>query len=182
MNKYFAKLNVSNEDILISKSLEFVKSKPDVFYRKKTNASFYEFDVREYLAAVPEMQASMQELGFRCLRAAVYVMYSNVHSSAHRDCLNDQARINFPLLNCKNSYTEFYENVKTFSWINPQTGLQSHRVVNDDFVLADRVEMTGATVIRVSEAHNVIMDESTVPRITLTIGVYPNPIFLLKKI
>ena len=106
-------------------------------------------------------------------------MYNATHTSIHKDTTYPLARINIPLLNCNNSYTEFYENVITTDWINPDTGIISYRVANNDYKLADRVELTQATVLRVSEAHKVHIDEAVVPRIALTLGFYPNPIFLL---
>ena len=89
------------------------------------------------------------------------------------------ARINLPLLNCENTYTRFYKNVITGVSKNPQSGIVSYPVINTDYELADKVELTQATILKVSEAHDVQLNDTPVPRIALTLGFSPNPVFLL---
>jgi hypothetical protein len=46
--------------------------------------------------------------------------------------------------------------------------------------MVDRVEITQATVIRVNEPHDVVMNSNTEHRITLTLGFDRDPVFLLE--
>jgi hypothetical protein len=176
---YYKKINISYYDEIVNNSLNYVKQIPEIFYRQQPAASFYELRLADFLEQVPEIKKSFNELNLQCVRAAVYVMYKATHTSIHKDTSYPLARINIPLLNCNNTYTEFYKNVITTEWKNPDTGIISYQVANNDYKLADRVELTQATVLRVSEAHKVHIDETVVPRIALTLGFYPNPIFLL---
>ena len=176
---YYKKIDISYYDEIVNHSLNYVKNIPEIFYRQRPVASFYELKIDEFLNQVPKVKQSFNELGMTCIRAAVYVMYEKKHTSIHKDSEYPLARINIPLLNCNNTYTEFYKNVKTKIWKNPDSGIISHVVSNEDYKLADRIELTQATVLRVSEAHKVHIEETVVPRIALTLGFFPNPIYLL---
>ena len=176
---YYKKINISYYDEIVNHSLNYIKQIPEIFYRQRPAASFYELRLTDFFGQVPEIEKSFKELDLQCIRAAVYVMYNATHTSIHKDTLYPLARINIPLLNCNNTYTEFYENVITTVRKNPDSGIVSYQASNNDYKLADRVELTQATLLRVSEAHKVHIDETVVPRIALTLGFYPNPIFLL---
>jgi hypothetical protein len=176
---YYKKINISHYDEIVNHSLNYVKQFPEIFYRQRPAASFYELNLTNFLKKVPEIEKSFKELGLTCIRAAVYVMYKAEHTVIHKDTLYPLARINIPLLNCNNTYTEFYKNAITTPWKNPDSGIISYPVSNDACELADRVELTQATILRVSEAHTVHIDGTVVPRIALTLGFYPNPVFLL---
>lgn len=176
---YYKKIDIPYYEEIVTHSLNYIKQIPEIFYRQRPSASFYELVLDDFLNQVPEVKYSFKELGMTCIRAAVYVMYKKTHTSIHRDVVYPLARINIPLLNCNNTYTEFYKNVKTQIWKNPDSGITSYVVCNEDYDLADRVELTQATILRVSEAHKVHIEETDVPRIALTLGFFPNPIYLL---
>jgi hypothetical protein len=175
----YKKIDISHYEEIVQNSLEYIKQSPMIFYRQRPCASFYELKLSDFLKAVPQVEVSFKELGMTCIRAAVYVMYKAEHTSIHKDAIQPLARINLPLLNCRNTYTEFYKNVETVLWKNPNTGIVSHVVSNDNYELSDRVELTQATILRVSEAHKVYLDSTEVPRIALTLGFFPNPVHLL---
>jgi hypothetical protein len=176
---YYKKINISYYDEIVNHSLNYVKQIPEIFYRQQSAASFYELNLADFLEKVPEIKKSFKELDLQCIRAAVYVMYKATHTSIHKDSSYPLARINLPLLNCSNTYTEFYKNVVTVPWKNPSTGIISYPVTNDNYELCDRVEITQATVLRVSEAHKVHIENTEVPRISLTLGFFPSPLHLL---
>ena len=176
---YYKKINISYYDEIVNHSLHYVKQQTEIFNRERHLASFYEMRLDEFLTAVPEVELSFKDLGLTCIRAAVYVMYKSEHTSIHKDCPWPMARINLPLLNCENTYTRFYKNVITGVSKNPQSGIVSYPVINNDYELADKVELTQATILKVSEAHDVQLNDTPVPRIALTLGFSPNPVFLL---
>jgi hypothetical protein len=178
---YYKKINIVYYDEIINHSLHYVKQQTEIFNRERPLASFYEMQLEGFLTAVPEVELAFKNLGLKCIRAAVYVMYKTEHTAIHKDCLWPMARINLPLLNCENTYTRFYKNAVTGVSKNPQTGIVSYPVINKDYELVDTVELTQPTILKVSEAHDVQLDDTPVPRIALTLGFTPNPIFLLNE-
>jgi hypothetical protein len=98
-------------------------------------------------------------------------MYDPKHTRMHADGTTDIARINLPLLNCDNTFTHFYSGYELKKWTNPDTGIYSYSIINQDEVkLAATVEMKKATVVRIIEPHNVeLPPNNPVPRITLSL-------------
>lgn len=179
--KYFKEIDIKNFDIIVSKSLDFVKSKPAIYNRDLHTASWYSINLEEILKFVPEIVPSFSEFNIIPTMIAAYVMYHPTNTNLHVDGWHAKARINLPLLNCNGTYTRFYTNVKTEKWINPTSKVLAYRVINDDYTFADEIEIKKATVLRTKEAHIVYMPElSPVPRITLTIGFNVDPVFLLE--
>jgi hypothetical protein len=178
--KYYQKIKINYLEEITRDSLNFVKSFPEIYFRKKENASLYNLPLKDYLDQVPAVSKAFQEFNLICNRSAVYIMYNNKHTSLHKDCDFPKARINIPLLNCNNTYTKFYTNVKTKKWINPDSGVISYIVTNLDYTLIDQVEIDSPTVLRISEVHAVQMDERKIPRICLTLGFNKDPVFLLE--
>jgi hypothetical protein len=106
-------------------------------------------------------------------------MWNNKDSVVHKDYTDSIGRINIPLLNCNGTYTMFYENVKSKRLILP-TGAPFYMTTNKDYIEADRVEINEPTIIKVCDAHNVIMNEHSAPRITLTLACTPDAGLLLE--
>jgi hypothetical protein len=176
---YYKEIDIIDYDTIVSKSLAFTKQNEKIFNRT-LNASLYWFNFYEYSKAVPEVVESFGKLGLKCIDACVYVMYNPAHTSLHKDHTTRLARINLPLLNCENTYTNFYSNVIFEAWMNPDTRNISYPAVNTDYVLETRVEMKKTTVVRISEAHKVDMPAGNpVPRITLSLQFDKDPVFLL---
>jgi len=178
--RYYNKIDLDNIDIIIEKSLNYVKLQTDVYLRKK-DASFYWLNASELLEACPEINQSFSKFGLTCNYAAVYITYKKSDATIHVDDYYHKARINIPLLNCKGSFTNFYSNVKFEKVINEFTKCPYLRVVNDDYKLEDRVEIDQATVILTSEAHMVDMNIAESPRIALTLGFDKDPAFLIPQ-
>jgi hypothetical protein len=178
--KYYKNINLKHFEIIVKKASAFVKNRPEIYNRIPGHTG-YELDNSKLLGECPELIESLAEHGLICCASAVYVMYKNKDSSIHIDggpYFNDQARILLPLFNCKNTYTNFYSNVKIETSVDAIKST-NHMVINDDYELIDRFELTEPTVIRVREPHGVVMDEDNSPRISLILICNPDPIFLL---
>jgi hypothetical protein len=117
----------------------------------------------------------------KCTYAAAFITYRNADVLVHIDAGNNQARINIPLENCKNTFTEFYKGGDAIAYINPITGVQATRIDGPTLRIVARVEIDQATVIRVKAPHLVRMDEAHAPRVTLTLGFDQDVVFLLDE-
>lgn len=178
--KYYTEIDIDHFDVIVKKSLEFIKNKSEI-YERQSNASWYNINISELLEAVPEILSAFSKFNLTPVMVAAYVMYDNRHTAIHRDAYPSLARINIPLLNCSGTYTTFYKNDKIREFINPHTGVKSYRNVNADIELVDRIELKKATVLRTNEPHSVDLPiTGAVPRITLTIGFDKDPVFLLE--
>jgi hypothetical protein len=100
-------------------------------------------------------------------------MWDNKDCLPHKDYTDSIARVNFPILNCEGTRTVFYDNLKSKRLILP-TGAPFYMTMNKDYVEVDSVEVTQATIVRISEGHSVIMNEEKFPRITLTLSFTPD--------
>jgi hypothetical protein len=178
--KYYTELDIDYFDVIVKKSLDFVKNKSEI-YERRSNASWYDIKISELLEVVPEISLAFSKFNLTPVMAAIYVMYDRRHTAIHRDAYPSLARINIPLLNCAGTYTNFYKNDIVKEFINPQTRVKSYRNVNANIQLVDRIELKKATVLRTNEPHTVELPmKNPVPRITLTIGFNRDPVFLLE--
>jgi hypothetical protein len=181
MLTYYKLLDLDNYDTIITKCLNYVKSKDIVYNRKLERASWYDLSVRELNLACPELIESLSKYDLRIYMAASFVMYDPSHTSVHIDHYHSKARINLPLLNCHNTYTNFYESDgEIVKWVNPDSGVISYNTTGQPR-LVDRVELTQATVIRTKVLHSVdLPKDNPVPRITLTLGLSRDPVYMLE--
>jgi len=177
---YWKKIKIKNLEIIQTKSLEYIKNNKDQF---SLGSSFQPIKFDDFIKAVPEIMDAFTEHGLTPKTVAAYFMLTNTDGNAHRDSYTDPARINIPILNCENSWTNFY--VLKDSSIKPKLMLnkkgQPYQSYDpNNIIRVDRVQITEPTIIRPLEIHSIEMDETKVPRITLTISTNPTPEFLLE--
>ena len=177
---YYKPIELDYYDIIVGKCLAYVKTIDTAYNRMLPRASWYDLDLRALIRECPELILAFKKYDLRPIMAAIFIMYDRAHTSIHVDVFPSQTRINLPLLNCKNTYTNFYESKnEPIKWINPDSGVISFNVVGD-YKLVDRVELTQATVIRTKALHSVDLPiGNPVPRITLTLGFDKDPVYLL---
>ena len=174
--KYYLELtNISNWQRIQSVALEYLKNDTTI-YERKTGLSFCK--APDFCNANRTLiNDCFREFDLNVISTAFYVTYDNDQGSLHSDNSKLQARINIPILNCENSYTEYYTVSKTRFHTNDR-----YTVIlpeNDAIIeLVDRVELTCPTVIRVNEFHKITLGKLT-PRISLTISFNHDPIYLL---
>lgn len=178
--KYWKRIKMNDLEIIQQKTLEYMKANK---HRFAAATPFQPIDFKSYVQAVPEFMNSFSDYGLTPTTVATYIMFSNPDGAAHRDSITDRARINIPILNCENSWTNFYKlvdpSVKAKISVNAR-GQPYQSYDPKDIELVDRVQITEPTIIRPLEIHSIEMDETKVPRITLTICTNPVPEFLLE--
>jgi len=175
---YYRQLEVPNLQALTQNALNFVRSKSDIF-RRKQGINLMRLPLDDFNAKCPEAQEFASSLGLRITDVLTFVLWHPSQCGIHRDSWRHKARINFPLLNGKNTYTYFYDNVET---IETRNAAGSTVVVAKDQSVPHVafVETTVPIVLRVQELHNVMLPYTNpVPRITLSLGFDRDPVFLL---
>jgi hypothetical protein len=176
---YYKLLDIENIDIIIEKCLLHAKTIDSAYNR--ILGSWNDINALELINACPELAVGLQKYNFSIRMAALFVMYHPSHNKIHIDSYPSNARINIPLLNCTNTYTNFYESDDGMTlWTNPISGITSYKP-KGKCRLVDRVELKQATIIRTSVFHTVDFPNSNpVPRITLTLGLDKDPVFMLE--
>ncbi len=177
--QYYKKIEIEHLSEIISKCLSYVKKQTEIYLQYPLGA-YRNLDFQELIKHCPELLTAFNKYNIQPVYAAAFVTYSNSSVHIHIDAGSDLARINIPLQNCKNTFTEFYTGGKLEPYYNPITGISATKLVGPGLTLVDKVEIDQATVIRVKEPHSVHMDEQHRPRVTLTIGFDRDPVFLLE--
>jgi len=92
------------------------------------------------------------------------------------------ARINLPVLNCEHSETRFYSPLKWDPIIKKlNNGVKYEYHTAGNCKLESATTLTGPTILRVRELHNVVVTTPMYPRISLTCDVGPDPVYLLEE-
>ena len=177
---YYKPIELDYYDIIVKKCLTYVKTNDTIYSRLTPATSWYNLNLEILKRICPELDVAFQKYDLIISMAAAFVMYNSNHASVHIDAFPSQARINIPLLNCANTYTNFYvSDSEPNLRIDPNTGIKSFYITGN-YELVDRVEITQATVIRTKAPHSVDLPiNNPVPRITLTLGFNKDPVFLL---
>ena len=178
MSYYYRKIEIDHLDTIKIKCLEYIKTQEKIYY--KPQGYFLNLNFEELITYCPELLTAFNRYNIVCIYAAAFITYRNKGIPVHVDSGTQQARINIPLENCKNTFTGFYKNGHIIPYVNPITGITASIITGA--VLVDKVEIDQATVIRVKAPHSVHMDENHTPRVTLTIGFNRDPVFLLDEL
>lgn len=182
---YYKKIELKNFDVIQKKSIDFLKVHHPRVYTRETNSTSNFISVTEYIQHCPEVSAAFSEYNLVPTFLSVFVMNSNQDCPIHIDyyasaTLRNTARINLPILNCDNTYTNFWRGGDPWVFVqqHPPRG-SFYRNTTNDFTFVDRVCIDSPTVIRVDQPHSVTLNSTVIPRITFTIGFDRDPVFLL---
>ena len=180
--KYYKKIEIDFYNEVVSDTLNYLKNKKPDIYNRKINATYYILDINEFKEFCPKLDLAFLRYGIVCDFAVAFVMKTNSDSPLHVDNYSKgDARINIPILNTKGTYTRFYTGGTFKEIVNPITKVPALRLKNiDGLKRVDSVEIDQATIIRVNEPHDILMDTNNSPRITLTLGFDKDPVFLLE--
>jgi hypothetical protein len=179
MSYYYKKIEIDHLDTIKIKCLEYIKTQVDIYY--KPRGAYLPLNFLELTEACPELLTAFNRYSIVCTYASAFVTYFNKDIVIHTDAGHDQARINIPLENCKNTFTKFYQGGEPLEYVNKITGTTATILTGSGITLVDQVEIDQATIVRVKAPHSVIMDESHAPRVTLTLGFDRDPVFLLDE-
>jgi hypothetical protein len=176
--QYWKRIELDNLDIIKQKSLDYIKTQTNHLDKSKYFGPFINLNRFKYIEYVPEVAESFKKHGLFFEDANIFLMWDNKDCVPHKDYTDSIARVNIPLLNCEGTFTTFYENLKSKRLLLP-TGVPFYVTVNKDYVEVDRMPFDSPAIVRISEGHSVIMNESNFPRITLSLSFNPDPGLLL---
>lgn len=138
---------------------------------------------QKLLEEVPEINELFEVAGFKITNISFFLRNNCLTSPPHSHVGDDLARINIPILNCKGTFTKFYESTEIEELVynaqgSPLTQLPSFNNVKE----IASCEINVPTVLSVKTLHSVIIPPGTVfPRIMISVKVDPDPIYLLIK-
>jgi hypothetical protein len=179
--KYYKKIEIENLEVIQKKVLQFIKFKHPTIYFRKVESSWNHLDVPSLLAACPELSESFGKLNLSCIFASIHIMYDNTHSAIHTDITPWKARINIPILNCNGTFTKFYTGEKVVEEIRTMANNKTFKVdaiINPlECIEVDAYELTQPLILKTYIPHRVFMNETSRPRIALSIGCDPDPFY-----
>ena len=179
---YYKKIDIDFYDDIVAETLTYLKEqKPDI-YNKKIAATYYVLDLDEFKNHCPKLDLGFAKYDLICNFAVAFVMHKTSDVKLHIDRYSiGKARINLPILNTHNTFTRFYTGGSFTEVTNPLTNITAFRLTGiDGLTLVDKVEIDKATVMLVTEPHDILKLNSEIPRITLTLGFDKDPAFLLE--
>lgn len=179
---YYKKIEIDFYDEIVADTLKYLKEQKSDIYNRTIQATYYVLDLDEFKKNCPKLDLAFARYDLVCNFAVAFVMYNSSHAKIHVDNYNNNARINIPILNTIGTYTRFYTGGSFKQIRNPDTNVPSLALASvTNLKQVDKVEIDSPTVIRVNEPHDVVMNSSYAPRITLTLGFDRDPIFLLDE-
>ena len=142
----------------------------------------------EYTVYCPQILTAFSMYDLTPVLGFFLVTFTQRDSPLHIDYISSiisnewpLCRINIPVLNCEGSITEFYTGGKYVPHTANNNGEFSFLKI-EDFSLVTKVaevEILKPTVLRIQEPHRVVPNLNTIPRITLSLVMNKDPVFLL---
>jgi hypothetical protein len=180
--KYYCYLNLNFKPI-VEKITPYVLEN----FAKEKNF-FVSLDENNFLKLFPDLHKIFIPMEIEIDKIALIIHNSHWHDFIHIDDYPDPddpnpdtLRINFPLINCEKSRTNFYE-LKPGKFIKTdETGIYSkvYRADPEDCVLVDGFCLNKPVVLRTEVLHNVVLDPGVTQRISLTMKFKQDLGFLL---
>jgi hypothetical protein len=176
----YKKLNIEYKHVS-EKILEYIKINnielaPEVFWHFVDNNHFFN--------AIPELQQMFDPMNLTVKNVGILVTKGRlgpIHVDTTSVMAGDNLRINFPIINCENTLTNFYQSNHTgttaslhngdlFTWFYPNT-----------CKLVDSFELNTPTVIRVNVPHQVNVYNPNLLRVACTVFFKENIDYLLHE-
>jgi len=167
--KYYSPIKLDNLKIIQGKVLEVF---PKTELSSKENL-FYLPDNLTIFLNIPELKYELDKLNWtdQVHSFGFYIIQHSYGTPLHKDSGTCQYSFNIPILNCENTFVNFYktdkEPTKT-SYMAFGKLIDYYKYNVTDCVLKDKLELTMPHVITVKEVHNII-NTNILPRITLLI-------------
>jgi hypothetical protein len=168
--KYYTPIPLANLKTIQEKVFSvFPKEKLNT----KVDSLFYIKDNINVFLNIPELRSALDSLGWTpyVFSFAFFIVQPTSGTTVHIDSGEIVHSFNIPILNCDNTYVNFYS---TSSRPIVQSYIEYDKKINylkynpSHCELVDKLEMTIPHVIKVKEVHN-ITNLNTGPRITLLI-------------
>ena len=142
-------------------------------------SAWRKLDKAEVLAEVPEIDEMFKPLGLEIDLIAIFVTYVKT-GAIHIDDDVHSCRINFPIMNCENTVTNFYKVKSTPEVASQVNGYKLHQFPISGCDLVSQMKLTKAAVMRVLEPHQVITKHNNHPRVSCTIAFKQDISYLLE--
>jgi hypothetical protein len=146
------------------------------------NEIFYnDLNHEKFFFNFPEIKLFLESFNTSCIAIGIIKIFYN-KVAIHQDnsaTKGGTVRINWPVINCENSQTIFYENfngIKETKFLD--NGIIFHEYKDEDCREIDRFCLDSSSALDVSIPHRVWCNNF--PRISLTFHLKPNPFWLLK--
>lgn len=141
-------------------------------------SSWRYLDTDNILKEIPELTEIFLPFNIDIATVGIFVSYMK-EGSIHIDNVNFPCRINFPVLNCEDTVTNFFKTTTPPIVRKQVNGLLFHQYNSESCELADQMYLTQATVMRVQEPHQVVMNHDRYPRVSCTISFHQDISYLL---
>jgi hypothetical protein len=150
------------------KILEVLKEEPTLFSHAKVHTVGSWVDLTEKFYHIPEIHNMFRPFNLDISIIAFYVSYHN--SSIHIDSAPDYiSRIIFPILNCDNTETKFFEKLEEPVKLTQPNGEIFYRLDPLKCKHVDSFFLTQPVAFRVLEPHQVCIYHLNRPRISCII-------------
>lgn len=126
----------------------------------------------DVMEKVPQLQEMFNPLGLTIKRVSLFVMNYNIGQIHIDDDAVHPYRINFPILNCKNTETRFYKVTQQPKTERQLNNIAYHFFNPNNCELADSFELDRPVIIKTQEPHQVVVHHNTLPRISCTIAFH----------
>ncbi len=156
---------------------EYVLATPSLY--KAGRGAWVNCDFLDVMHKVPEFLAMFDPLGLTIKRVSLFVMYYKVGKIHIDDDAIHPFRINFPVLNCKDTETRFYKVTNSPTTEKQLNNIAYHFYDPSNCELADSFELDRPVIFKTQEPHQVVMKHDTLPRISCTIAFHQDlePLF-----
>ena len=163
--KHYAPINIENLKKIQEKVFDlFPKDMLD------KNLLFYIPNNLELFLNIPELKTELDNLGWtpHIHAFGFYIIQKTEKTIIHIDTGNRTYSFNIPILNCKNTFVNFYSSSSKPILISPTDKVRYFWVNPNHCTLIDTFEMITPHVINVKKEHNVTNNNPS-PRITLLV-------------
>jgi hypothetical protein len=180
-NIYYKKIDLPNYQEIRNKSLEFVKNDETIFQRKVSTYNIV--DLKKFISYCPLLIPSLVQLRLEPVRLSFIVVYEDHHAPIHIDAFPPYAKLLIPILNTEGSKTNFYGNCRVVFRTDFKSGVRIYQPIeSDEIQLKDSFELNEPTILRTSRPHDVRLNKTNVPRISLQIETNPDCVKFLNPI
>jgi hypothetical protein len=164
--KYYKYLDLDYE-LVCEKIRQYLGNDlPTVFWTR--------IDKDDILTKIPELQEMFDPFGIHIHKIAIITAWFHQPGIIHIDAGETKVRINLPILNCKDTVTNFYQTNSTPIESLLPNSVPYCRLDPSQCKLVDSFRLTKPAAIRIGAPHRVHVLSGPVPRISCTIEFKEN--------
>ena len=179
--QYYKSIEMNDFDLIKQTTLQYAIEKNHI---EKFGFRFINW--AEYVLSCPQILTAFSMYNLIPIQGFFIIAYTLRDAPLHIDYTSNtrpMCRINVPILNCEGSLTEFYSGGKYVPHTTNNNGEFSFLKIEDfsSAIKVAEVEILKPTVLRIQEPHRVVPNLNTLPRITLSLMMNKDPVFLLDQ-